>query len=167
MARLPRRAKSSQWLSLAIGASIVHFESVRAFLQRWLVTAAGVMLASAIVRGIDYGSFGSLLAASLLLGIFNAVLRPIMLILSLPLLLMTLGLFTFVVNAVLLLLVGSIVKSFYVAGFWAALWGGIVISIVSFIANGLIGKPVKRPAASESPASERKPPPGKGPIIDV
>jgi putative membrane protein len=82
-------------------------------------------------------------------------------------LLLTLGLFTFVVNALLLLLVGSIVKSFYVAGFWPALWGGIVISIVSFVANGLIGKPVKRPVASEPPPSQRKPPPGKGPIIDV
>jgi putative membrane protein len=142
---------------------------VRSFLQRWLVTAAGVLVASQIVPGISAQNFIGLLAASLLLGIFNAFLRPIMLILTLPLLLVTLGLFTFVVNAVLLLLVGNLVKGFYVAGFWSAFWGGVVISIVSFIANGLIGKPVKRPAASEPqpPPPERKPPPGDGPIIDV
>ncbi|HEY6228779.1 MAG TPA: phage holin family protein [Verrucomicrobiae bacterium] len=143
---------------------------MRSFLQRWLVTAAGVLVASKIVPGISAQDYLGLLAASLLLGIFNAFLRPIMLILSLPLLLVTLGLFTFVVNALLLLLVGSLVKGFYVAGFWSAFWGGVVISIVSFIANGLIGKPVKRPEASEpppAPPQQRKPPPGKGPIIDV
>jgi len=127
-----------------------------------------VLIASQIVPGISAQSFLGLLAASLLLGIFNAFLRPIMLILTLPLLLVTLGLFTFVVNAVLLLLVDSLVKGFNVSGFWAAFWGGVVISIVSFIANGLIGKPVKRPEASEQPPSHRKPPPpGNGPIIDV
>ena len=131
------------------------------------MTAAGVLVASQIVPGISAQNIPSLLVASLLLGVFNAFLRPIMLILSLPLLIVTLGLFTFVVNAVLLLLVGSLVKSFYVAGFWSAFWGGVVISIVSFIANGLIGKPVKRPAASQPAPLDRIPPAGKGPIIDV
>jgi putative membrane protein len=133
------------------------------------VTAVGVLVASQIVSGISAQNFIGLLAASLLLGILNAFLRPIMLILSFPLLIVTLGLFTFVVNALLLMMVGSIVKGFYVAGFWSAFWGGVVISIVSFIANGLIGKPAKRPDATQPqpPAPERKPPPGKGPIIDV
>lgn len=133
------------------------------------MTTAGVLVASQIVPGISAQTMGGLLAASLLLGIFNAFLRPIMLLLSLPLLIVTLGLFTFVVNAMLLLLVGHLVKAFYVAGFWSAFWGGVVISIVSFIANGLIGKPVKRPEASEAPPPppQRKPPAGKGPIIDV
>src|SRR3954470_4992633 len=99
------------------------------------------MIASQLVSGINYHTFGGLVTASLLLGIFNAFLRPIMLILTLPLLLVTLGLFTFVVNALLLLLVSALVSSFHVAGFWSALFGGIIISIVSFIANGLIGKP--------------------------
>jgi putative membrane protein len=140
---------------------------VRSFLQRWLVTAAGVLVASKVLPGIAADDILTLLAASLLLGIFNAFLRPIMLILTLPLLLVTLGLFTFVVNALLLLLVSALVSSFHVAGFWSALFGGIIISIVSFIANGLIGKPVKRPEASEPPPSHRKPPPGNGPVIDV
>ena len=143
---------------------------MRSFLQRWLVTAAGVLVASQIVPGIEAQTILGLVIASLLLGIFNAFLRPIMLFLSLPLLLVTLGLFTFVINALLLMLVGNLVKSFHVAGFWPAFWGGVVISIVSFVANGLIGKPEKRPAASdppEPPRSDRRPPPGKGPIIDV
>ena len=138
------------------------------FLQRWLVTTIGVLIASELVSGIHYKTYGGLLVASLLLGILNAFLRPVMLILSLPLLIATLGLFTFVINALLLRLVGGMVDSFDVEGFWPALFGGIIISIVSFVANGLIGKKEKRPAASEPP---RRPPPppstGSGPIIDV
>jgi putative membrane protein len=144
---------------------------VRSFLQRWLVTAAGVLVASKIVPGIEANDLLTLLAASLLLGIFNAFLRPIMLFLSLPFLIVTLGLFTFVVNALLLLLVSKLVTSFQISGFWAAFFGAVVISIVSLIANALIGKPEKRPPASETPAparsDRRDPPPGKGPIIDV
>jgi putative membrane protein len=140
---------------------------MRSFFQRWAVTTAGVLIASQLVGGISYDNFAGLLTASLLLGIFNAFLRPVMLILSLPLLIVTLGLFTFVINAVLLLMVGNIVKSFHVAGFGSAFFGGVVISIVSFIANGLIGKPEKRPEASEPPRHDRRPPPGSGPVIDV
>lgn len=136
------------------------------------MTAAGVLIASQIVPGIHAQTFMSLLAASLLLGIFNAFLRPVMLILTLPLLLVTLGLFTLVINAMLLLLVGKIVGPFEVSGFWAAFFGGLVISIVSFFANGLIGKNEKRPLASDSgdqsPKLRKSPPPrGNGPIIDV
>lgn len=131
------------------------------------MTALGVLVASHLVGGISYNTVGALVTASLLLGIFNAFLRPIMLILSLPLLIVTLGLFTFVVNALLLMMVGNLVKNFHVAGFWAAFWGGIIISIISFIANGLIGKPEARPPSSGQPPSSSPPPPGKGPIIDV
>ena len=144
---------------------------MRSFLQRWLVTAAGVLVASKIIPGIVADDITTLLAASLLLGIFNAFLRPVMMLLSLPLLLLTLGLFTFVINALLLLLVSKLVSSFHVAGFWSAFFGSIVISIVSLIANRLIGKPEKRTDPSEPPAPPRSdrpaPPPGKGPIIDV
>jgi len=136
------------------------------------VTAAGVLVASQVVPGINAHNWQGLLAASLLLGILNAFLRPIMLILSLPLLILTLGLFVLVVNAMLLLLVGKLVGGFDVAGFGSALLGGIVISIISMVANGLIGKPEKPPEASNpsppsTPPSRRPPPAGKGPIIDV
>jgi len=132
------------------------------------VTAAGVLVASQVVSGIRANDLLALLAASLLLGILNAFLRPVMLILSLPLLIVTLGLFTFVINALLLLLVSKLVPAFVVTGFWSAFWGGVIISIVSFVANGLIGKPEKRPEASEPPRRPPpSPPPGQGPIVDV
>jgi putative membrane protein len=131
------------------------------------VTAAGVLVASQLPLGIHADSFLALLGASLLLGIFNAFLRPIMLILSLPLLIVTLGLFTLVINALLLLLVAKLMPAFVVNGFGAAFWGGLVISIVAFVVNGLIGKPEKRPEASEPPQQRRPPPPGQGPVIDV
>jgi putative membrane protein len=147
---------------------------VRSFLQRWFVTAAGVLVASQIVPGIQAASFPGLLAASLVLGILNAFLRPIMMILSLPLLLLTLGLFTLVINAILLLIVGKLVATFHVAGFWSAFLGGVVISIVSMVANGMIGRPEKKADGSEPrspsaapPPQRRSPPPGNGPVIDV
>lgn len=143
-----------------------HLAGVKWFLQRWAVTAIGVLLASKIVNGIHADDYVTLAIASLLLGIFNAFLRPVMLILSLPLLIFTLGLFTLVINAALLGLVAWMLKSFHVAGFWAAFWGGVIISLVSFFANGFIGRAEKRPEASDPPPSQR-PPPGRGPIIDV
>jgi putative membrane protein len=148
---------------------------VKWFLQRWLVTTAGVLIASELVDGIHYRTYTGLIVASLLLGVFNAVLRPIMMVLSLPLLILTLGLFTFVINALLLRFVGYLVDSFDVTGFWPALFGGIIISIVSFFANGLIGKKEKRPEASGPPPGStsspepkaRRTPPPSGPVIDV
>jgi len=149
-----------------------HLGEVKWFLQRWLVTAAGVLIASQIIPGIHADSLMTLLAASLLLGIFNAFLRPVMMILTLPLLLVTLGLFTLVINALLLLFVAKLVGPFHVAGFWSAFFGGLVISIVSFIANGMIGQKVKRPEASAAPPpppanKARRAPPPSGPVIDV
>jgi putative membrane protein len=76
---------------------------------------------------------GALLGASLLLGIINAFVRPILLLLSLPFIIVTMGLFIFVVNALLLELVSKIIPSFYVAGFWSAFFGAIIISLVSWI----------------------------------
>ena len=91
------------------------------------------MVASSIIHGIRYDSIASLLGAALLLGILNAFLRPVLLILSAPLILLTLGFFIFVVNAIMLLLVPSIVWGFHVESFGSAFWGAIVISIVSWL----------------------------------
>lgn len=126
-------------------------------------------MASQLVHGIDYSGWAGLITASLLLGVLNAVLRPVILILSFPLLILTFGLFIPIVNALLLQVVGSVVKGFHVAGFWAAFWGGIVVSLVSLFANAVIGKPEKRGAAAAPPprSSPPPPPPGQGPIIDV
>ena len=104
-----------------------------AFVIRWLVTTIAVLVAAHLVPGIGYDGWGALLGASLLLGIINAFVRPILLLLSLPFIIITMGLFIFVINALLLLLVSKIVPAFHVAGFWSAFFGAIIISLVSWI----------------------------------
>jgi len=106
---------------------------MRHFVFRWAITTVAVMVASSIIHGIRYDSVASLIGAALLLGIFNAFLRPILLILSAPLILLTLGLFILVVNGLMLLIVPSIVIGFHVDTFASAFWGAIVISIVSWM----------------------------------
>src|SRR6266513_5770076 len=103
------------------------------FVFRWFVTTFAVFVAAPIV-GINYGDrIGCLLAASLLLGIVNAFVRPVLLLLSLPLILVTLGFLILIINALMLKFVGEIVPCFEVPGFWRAFWGAIIISIVSWI----------------------------------
>ena len=109
--------------------------SLAEFFIRWFVTAVSVFVAAWIVPGIDYTSLTGLAFASLLLGMINALVRPLLLILCLPLILVTMGLFILVLNALLLWFVAGILpgSSFTVAGFWAAFWGGLVISVVSWM----------------------------------
>uniref|UniRef100_UPI00404943C5 phage holin family protein n=1 Tax=Candidatus Planktophila sp. TaxID=2175601 RepID=UPI00404943C5 len=104
-----------------------------AFLIRWLVTTIAVFAAEKIIPGIHCNSAGALLGASLLLGIINAFVRPILLLLSIPFIIVTMGLFILVVNALMLMLVAQIVPSFSVDGFWNAFFGSMVISLVSWI----------------------------------
>jgi putative membrane protein len=106
---------------------------MRHFVFRWIVTTFAVFVAAPIV-GINYGDrLGCLLGASLLLGIVNAFIRPILLLLSLPLILVTLGVFILIINALMLKVVGAIVPCFEVPGFWSAFFGAIIISIVSWL----------------------------------
>ena len=91
------------------------------------------MVASGFIPGIRYDSFGALIGAALLLGIFNAFLRPILLILSAPLILLTLGLFILVVNGLMLLWVPTFVPGFHVDRFSSAFWGAILIGIISWV----------------------------------
>jgi putative membrane protein len=106
---------------------------MRHFVFRWAVTTVAVMVASSLLHGIRYDSVAALIGAALLLGIFNAFVRPVLLILSAPLILVTLGFFILIVNALLLLLVPSIVSGFHVDGFWSAFWGAIIISLISWL----------------------------------
>jgi putative membrane protein len=103
------------------------------FVFRWAITTIAVMVASSVVHGIRYDTVAALIGASLLLGIFNAFIRPFLLILSAPLILLTLGFFILVLNGLMLLVVPSVVIGFNVDGFWSAFWGAIVISIVSWL----------------------------------
>jgi putative membrane protein len=141
----------------------------KSFLQRWLVTTIGVLAAAGIVDGVRADSMVALLATSLLLGILNAFLRPILLLLSLPLLILTLGLFTLVINALLLYFVANLVKGFYVADFWAAFKGAVLISIISVLATMMLGKKEARIEVRRStrPNAPRPPDSGSGPVIDV
>ncbi len=141
---------------------------IKSFLQRWLTTTVAVLVAANVVSGIHYDTAEGLLVASLLLGILNAFLRPFMLLLALPLLVLTLGLFTLVINALLLYLVGWLVRPFHVESFWAAFWGGLVISLISLVANSMLGISnarieVKRGRKSRPNRKEDE----GGPVIDV
>jgi putative membrane protein len=106
---------------------------IKRFVLRWAVTTVAVMVASSVIHGIHYDTVAALIGASLLLGILNAFVRPILLILSVPVILLTLGFFILVLNGLLLLLVHSVVVGFHVDSFWSAFWGAIVISMVSWV----------------------------------
>ena len=106
---------------------------MQAFLIRWFITTLAVMAAAWVFPGISYDNAGALLGASLLLGIINALVRPVLLLLSLPFIIVTMGVFIFVVNALLLLLVSSVVRTFHVDGFLTAFFGSILISLVSWV----------------------------------
>jgi putative membrane protein len=108
------------------------FEAMKPFVLRWLVTTLAVAVAVPLV-GIQWDSISSLLAASLLLGIVNAFVRPVLLLLSLPLILLTLGFFILIINALMLKMVGGIVPGFHVYSFSSAFFGSIIISIVSWL----------------------------------
>ena len=111
---------------------------MRTFILRWFATSLAVLAASYVIPGIVLSDFGAGIIAALLLGLVNAVLRPLLVILTLPLTILTFGLFLLVVNALLLSLVAYFVDGFFVTNFWAALIGTIFISIVSGIINSLI-----------------------------
>jgi putative membrane protein len=104
-------------------------------LARWLVIALSILLASRFVPGIEVESVYTALVVAVALGLVNLILRPIVLLFTLPLTIMTLGLFTFVVNAVMFWFVSSFIKGFEVEGFVPALLGSLVVSIVSFLGN--------------------------------
>lgn len=104
---------------------------MKPFLIRWMVTTIAVAVATQLT-GMEVSGWGPLLGASLLLGIVNALLRPLLLLLSLPLIVFTLGFFILVVNALMLWMVGWLVPGFEVSGFWNAFFGAIFVSIVSW-----------------------------------
>lgn len=124
-----------------------------AFLKRWVITTVAVLVAANIVPGIHYDTKVGLLVATLVLGILNAVVRPVLLVLSLPLLILTLGLFLVVINALLLYWVGQM-KTFHVHSFGAACLGAVVISLVSLILNTLTKSGNARVEIRRGPAAQ-------------
>lgn len=133
------------------------------FLVQWFVTAVAVFVAAHIVPGVDYhGNYAALAAAALLLGILNAVLRTFKLVVGI----LTLGILTLLVNALLFWFVGWLVKGFTVDGFWSAFFGALIVSVVSFLMNVLIG-PRKRAQVHYREMHSAQPPRRDDNVIDV
>jgi putative membrane protein len=107
-------------------------------LLQWLVSAAAIAITSYLLPGVKVtGAFAALVTA-LVLGLINAVLRPLLIVLTLPLNILTLGLFTLVINALLIMLASAIVPGFNVQGFWWALLFGLVLAIVNMILGAIV-----------------------------
>lgn len=146
-------------------------ERLKEFLQRWVISTVAALIATYLVRGISYQSWIDLVVATFILGLLNVFVRPILMLFSLPLLIFTLGLFTLIINALLLYFVGFLLApKFTVNSFGAAFWGALVITIVSLILNSLTGTG----GARFKVETRRGPPPprrdrddGGGPVIDV
>jgi len=109
------------------------------FILRLLIGALGLWLATELVPGIAIHGAWTLLGAALLLGIVNAIVRPVLVILTLPITVVTLGLFLLVVNAATLALVAWMLDNFTIAGFWPALFGAMVVSVTGWLASYFIG----------------------------
>ena len=111
---------------------------MRGLVIRWLVSASALYLTSLIVDGIQVQGPGALLFAALTIGILNAFVRPVVFLFTLPLTLLTLGLFTVVINAGMLWLASEVVRGFHVVGLWAAVGGTLLLSVFTFIINLLV-----------------------------
>jgi len=113
---------------------------MKGLLLRWLILTAAVLVASYAITGIQVAGFFSAFFTAALLGILNAFFRPILIILTLPINILTLGLFTFVINALMLLMASGVISGFEVHGFWSAFFGSLVISIVSWLLSSFVNE---------------------------
>lgn len=111
---------------------------MKGLLVRWLMLTAAIMAAAYLLPGIQVSGVFSAFFAAAVLGILNALLRPLLLLLTLPLNILTLGLFTFVINALMLMMASGVISGFYIAGFWSAIFGSLVIGIVSWLLTSMI-----------------------------
>lgn len=112
---------------------------MRGMLIRWVLTAAGLVLISYMFEGIRVSSVGRAFIAALVLGVLNALIRPIVFLFTLPINILTVGLFTLVINAFMLWLTGWLLDGFSVEGFWTAVGGGLVLSVISLAGSYLVG----------------------------
>lgn len=107
-------------------------------LIRWVILTLAVLLASYMMDGIRVAGFFSAFFAAAVLGILNALFRPILLILTLPINILSLGLFTFIINAALLKMASGVIPGFEVSGFWSAIFGSLLISLISWLLTSFI-----------------------------
>ena len=124
------------------------------FLTQWAITALALWVASHIFKGVKFDSTGALIVSALLLGFANAIVRPLLIVLTLPLTLVTFGLFLLVVNALVILLVSALVKGFRLSGFWTALFASLFVSVLSVLISAVV--------TGGNPAMEIQMPQGSG-----
>jgi putative membrane protein len=111
---------------------------VKGLAIRWLIQTVAILAAGHLINGIRVEGIFSAFGAAAILGILNAFFRPVLLLLTLPLTLLTLGLFTFVINGLMLMMASGVIPGFKIVGFWSAVGGALVISLVSWLLNVLI-----------------------------
>ncbi len=133
-------------------------------LLRWLVLALGVMLATKLVGGIKCDDGMTLLVVVVLLSFFNAILKPLLVLFTLPFIIVTMGLGVVVINALLFLFVGRLVDGFHVASFWSAVGGSLVVSVTNWFASAFIRSAQKDTPRPPAPPRE---PPKRDDVIDI
>ena len=111
---------------------------MKGLLIRWIINALALILISQVIKGIEVDNILAAFVAAAVLGVINAILRPILLLVTLPITILTLGLFALVINGFMLYLAGNLVKGFHVYGFWSAVFGALFLSLISWIANVFI-----------------------------
>jgi len=111
---------------------------MKGLLIRWIINALALILISQVIKGIEVDNILAAFVAAAVLGVINAILRPILLLVTLPITILTLGLFALVINGFMLYLAGNLVKGFHVYGFWSAVFGALFLSLISWIANAFI-----------------------------
>ncbi|MHB8843565.1 MAG: phage holin family protein [Nitrospirota bacterium] len=109
------------------------------FLLRWSINLLALVVAAKLIDGVRVQSIGMAVLAAGILGVVNAVIRPLVLLLTLPINLLSLGLFTLVINALMLQLVAYLVPGFAIETFWAAFWAALIISVISWLLNIFVG----------------------------
>lgn len=138
---------------------------------QWVVMALGVTLATKLVDGISCDSTATLIVVVLLLNFFNAIIKPVLVLFTLPFIVLTLGLGVVVINALLFMFVGRLVDGFHVAGFWPAVWGALVVSVTNLILSRFTRKAAvpRNEAPAEGAPSVRAPLGKKKPddVIDI
>lgn len=111
---------------------------MKGLLVKWVILTIAIMCASYMIDGIVVRSFSSAFFAAAILGILNAFFRPFLILLTLPINILTFGLFTFVINAFLLKMVSGVISGFYVFGFWSAVFGSLAISVVNWVLTSFV-----------------------------
>ncbi|MDI1274607.1 phage holin family protein [Polaromonas sp.] len=114
------------------------FDHLILFLLHWAITALSLWVASRVFRGISFADTSSLVISALLLGFANAIVKPLLIVLTLPLTLLTFGLFLLVINALMILLVSALVRGFRVSGFWTAFFASIFIAVLSWVIGAFV-----------------------------